>query len=971
MTLPLYFLDSLGILPAAQPADSAYRYEALQEKATQLPQKATAERIASIIGHPAGKALLQCLFTYSPFLSRLVMQYADFFAEVCILGPDACFASLEGGLQHNTEASATALMKELRIAKNKAALLIAVADIAGAWELKKVTYCMSIIAELAVQRALAFQLREAAHKGLITVQSQDRPESGCGVFVLAMGKLGAHELNYSSDIDLIVFFDRERVRYTGTQNMEQCFSRIVNETVRMLQERTADGYVFRVDLRLRPDPSSTPVALSTAGALTYYETVGQNWERAALIKAHPIAGDIDAGYQFLKQLTPFLWRKHLDFAAIADIQSIKRQMDARTGSAITLPGHNVKTGLGGIREIEFFAQIHQLIWGGRILALRINGTCKTLEALAEEGLISDALAQSLIASYHFLRTVEHRLQMVDDQQTHTIPTVPEAQERLARFMGYDDLPTFEVALLGHLQHVHANFSGAFKGATSLGGEEGTLSFTGVENNPRTLETIAKMGYRNPATVSEIIQGWHRGSRRATRNKRARELITELTPVLLKALAANAQPDQAFMHFDTFLSGLPSGVQIFSLFQANPQLLDLIAIIVGCAPAMAENLSKNPHLLDTVLTADFERTLPDRDTLYNEAVNMLLHARDFEDEIDIIRRFKNERQFQAGVQLLRHQATALEASRTLSDIADICMETLLHRVEVAFREKHPELPLGNLAVLALGRLGARQMTFGSDIDLLFVYGVEGEFPAMHGLYNKLAQRFISALTLLTREGRLYEVDSRLRPSGKDGALAISMEAFDKYVGESAWTFERMAYVRGRVVCGQQTVRKKLQALLTRHLTQPRARTKLVADLLELRGKITREFGSDNPWNLKYAHGGIMDINFLAQFLILSHAAEHPDLIGVATDDIWDAFFCRGILPAEARHELEHAQAFLNSLFAMQRLYGGSTLEGMQASEGMAKHIAKSMGFSTLAEVETVLRATLHDVRKHSALYLAAV
>jgi len=720
-----------------------------------------------------------------------------------------------------------------------------------------------------------------------------------------------------------------------------------------------------VDLRLRPDPASTPVAMSTAGAITYYETVGQNWERAALIKARPIAGDTEAGYRFLQQITPFIWRKHLDFAAIADIQSIKRQMDARTGGVIEIPGHNIKTGLGGIREIEFFAQIHQLIWGGREPTLRIQGTCATLEALAQGALIDPELSVKLGKSYRFLRTVEHRLQMVDDQQTHSVPTLEEARTRLAAFLEFPDRTTFERTLMEHLEFVHTNFAESFRGQGGLGGNEGKLSFTGVENDPQTVETIRKMGYKNPASVSEIIQGWHRGSRRATRTKRARELITELTPTLLESLASTLQPDQAFIRFDEFLTKLPSGVQLFSLFYANPQLLDLIAIIMGSAPALAERLSKNPNLLDSVLTSHFFNDLPDKETLFDELAGQLMLARDFEDEMDIIRRFKNEKQFQAGIQLIRRQISAAEVGHYLSDIADTCIAALLHRVEIAFGSKQKLKP-GGLATIAMGRLGARELTFGSDIDLVFVHGAlekNKQLAPEHELYNKLGQRFIGALTALTREGRLYEVDTRLRPSGLDGALAVGVGTFDKYLNESAWTFELLALTRARVITGNPALRERLEKIIQHNLALPRQPQKLAKDIIDLRVKITREFGSDNPWNLKYAHGGLMDLDFLAQYFVLGHAHAYPALIGHSTDQVFTALLEYQLIDTAQGEVLLEAHRFLTSLFVLLRLCAVGTLDEAAAPLGLKVLIANGLKLADFAIVKTSLIATLSMVHKH--------
>lgn len=959
----LSFLDSIESLPApSSPVDVERGMGTLNTCLRVSENKDAQVQMSAILAHPKGHALLGCIFSHSPFLSRLVIQDTAFFIAICTQGVEKCFADLKLMFTAYLPHSMSALMEMLRVSKGRASLLIAIADIAQLWNLEQVTYAMSEMAELCVQRAAAFLLAAAHKKGDILLPFPSLPEKGSGLIVLAMGKLGARELNYSSDIDLIILFERESVHYTGGQSIERFFPRLAQDMVHILQERTADGYVFRMDLRLRPDPSSTLAAMPTAGAITYYETVGQNWERAAFIKARPIAGDMEAGYRFLQQISPFIWRKHLDFAAIADIQSIKRQMDARTGSVIEIPGHNIKTGLGGIREIEFFAQIHQLIWGGRETLLRISGTCATLDMLAHIGLISDEIAQKLIESYHFLRTVEHRLQMVDDQQTHSIPLVVDVRTKLARFMGFSDLTLFEQELLNYLEFVHTNFAGSFRGSGALGSDEGALSFTGVENNPQTMATIRQMGYSNPASISEIIQGWHRGTHRATRTKRARELITELTPDLLKALAANVRPDQAFIRFDEFLGKLPSGVQLFSLFYSNPHLLELIATIMGSAPGLAEVLSKNPNLLDTVLIADFYKELPDKESLFDELAGQLIMARDFEDEMDVIRSFKNEKQFQAGIQLIRHKITTDAASLYLSNIADTCIEALLHRVEIHFSAKE-KCEYGQLATIALGRLGTHELTFGSDIDLIFVYG-SGDRET----YNKLGQRFISALTSLTREGRLYEVDTRLRPSGRDGLLAVSVDAFDKYLKESAWTFERMALTRARVITGNSALRNKLEKIMHRNLARPLSAQTLIKDILELRTKITREFGSDNPWNLKYVHGGLMDLDFMAQYMVLLHSKQHTALIGKSTAQVFAFITELQLIDRTLGHSLVKAHHFLATLFVWLRLCAVGILDEQTAPHGLKHLIASGLELPDFPAVKTSLTEVLARVRQHYAAIL---
>jgi glutamate-ammonia-ligase adenylyltransferase len=451
-------------------------------------------------------------------------------------------------------ASAEAVMRSLRRARRRMALAVALADIGGAWPLEAVTAALTAFAETAIGAAVAHLLASAASTGEIALPYPDDPARGSGFVVLGMGKLGARELNYSSDIDLILLFDDERLAdsYTGKRSPQEFFVRLARDLVRLLEERTADGYVFRTDLRLRPDPGSTPPVLSMLAAETYYESTGQNWERAAMIKARPVAGDLAAGQRFLDLLRPFVWRKSLDFAAIQDIHSIKRQINAHRGGArIAVAGHNIKLGRGGIREIEFFAQTQQLIWGGREPALRTSRTCEALQALADSGHISADVPAKLIDAYRFLRTLEHRLQMAEDRQTHQLPSEPGKLAQIAKFMGFPDTDSFAATVLRVLRTVEDEYAGLFEEAPELGGG-GALVFTGAEDHPDTLQTLTALGFREPSAVSAAVRAWHHGRYRAMRSTRARELLTEIMPALLGAFGKTVDPDGALMRFDEFL-----------------------------------------------------------------------------------------------------------------------------------------------------------------------------------------------------------------------------------------------------------------------------------------------------------------------------------------------------------------------------------------------------------------------------------
>src|SRR5439155_12067192 len=521
------------------------------------------------------------------------------------------------------------------------ALLAAVAEFAGSWSLERQMTALSRFAEAAIGAAVRDALRAAAANGSLALPHPEDPESGSGLIVLAMGKLGGAELNYSSDIDLILLYDPSNLPQLAQDNAQSLFGRIARHVVRILDERTGDGYVFRTHLRLRPDPRSTPLAMSVAAALTYYETVGQNWERAALIKARPVAGDRRAARRFLADLQPFIWRKHLDFAAIEDIHSIKRQIQApKGGSRIAVEGHDIKTGRGGIREIEFFAQTQHLIWGGRLRQLRVAPTCIALRRLAASRRIDERTADTLIADYRFLRRIEHRLQMEEDAQTHRLPADPDGIARLASFLGEPDSDHFVAELRAHLGSVERHYAELFEEAPSLAGP-GNLVFTGAEDDPDTLATLARLGFADPARVAAMVRDWHHGRMRATRSQRAREILTEFVPELLRVFGATAHPDTAALRFDQFLSRLPAGVQLFSLFHANPGLFSLVADIIAEAPLLAESVAQRPALLDAVLTAEFATPLPERTGLAEDLAGVLAGARDFEDTLDLIRRWTNE------------------------------------------------------------------------------------------------------------------------------------------------------------------------------------------------------------------------------------------------------------------------------------------------------------------------------------------
>jgi len=885
----------------------------------------------AVDGSP-GRAVLDAVFGNSPFLTTCLLREPAWILPLVADGPDAALATALAPEHLAPGGDQAALMKALRVARRRVALTTALADILGLWSLDQVTGALTRLAETALDVCCVHLLGHLHAKGDLVLPDPDSPTLNSGLFILGMGKLGARELNYSSDIDLIVLFDESAMDYRGRLTPREAMVRLTRDLVRMMEERTGDGYVFRCDLRLRPDPGSTPLAISTEAAEIYYESFGQNWERAAMIKARPVAGDRPAGERFLEVIRPFVWRRSLDFNAIQDIHSIKRQIHAQRGHAVVaVEGHNVKLGRGGIREVEFFAQTQQLIWGGRDPRLRRRETLAALDALMERGLVIAGVRDDLRAAYVHLRGVEHRLQMIDDTQTQTVPRDPDKLRALAVFLGHDGIKDFALALKATLETVQNHYADLFEDAPTLSGGEGNLVFTGGEDDPETLRTLTDLGYVNPHAVASTIRGWHHGRYRALRGTRARERLTELMPSLIRSLSETANPDGALLRFDNFLAHLPAGAQIFALFSANPGLMALVAEIMGDAPRLAERLARNPRLLDAVLEPGFMHARSDPDTLRQSLDLALRDARVFEDVLDICRRWANDHRFQVGVRTLHGHRPPAQTGRELSDIADIVLAALLEGVADDFAKRHGRIPGAAVCIVALGKLGGQEMTPTSDLDLIMVYDVpdsaeqsDGPRPLAPTVYfTRLVQRFINAITANTAEGRLYEVDMRLRPSGNKGPLATSLESFTRYQAEAAWTWEHQALTRARVVAGPVMLSARVSEVIRDTIHRPRDPDTLAREVADMRRRMAAEHSDDNPWNIKHRSGGLVDVEFLAQFLQLRHAREHPDIVVPNTAEGLHRVGQAGLLPADDAEFLSDAHHRWLSLQGMVR----HTLDGV--------------------------------------------
>ncbi|MDP2622008.1 MAG: bifunctional [glutamine synthetase] adenylyltransferase/[glutamine synthetase]-adenylyl-L-tyrosine phosphorylase [Hyphomicrobiales bacterium] len=921
----------------------------------------------------SARALVDAIFSYCPFLTDLAVRDPRRLLRCFTTDPEAHLAALCADVETRLAKSAIMgeAMADLRRFRQELALLVGLSDIGGVWNIDRATLNLSRGAETAVSAATDFLLRAAAARGELTLPDPQRPSKGSGYMVLAMGKLGAGELNYSSDIDLIVFYDGDAAPLKPGLEAARFFVRLTRDLVKLLQERTEDGYVFRVDLRLRPDPGATSIAVSLAAALQYYESMGQNWERAALIKARPVAGDVTAGEALLSELAPFIWRKYFDFAAIADVHAMKRQIHAFKGhGTIAVAGHNIKLGRGGIREIEFFVQTQQLIAGGRQPDLRGGRTLDMLKRLADFDWITEDARDELSQAYRFLRRLEHRLQMRRDEQTHLLPKDPDGLDEVALLCGFAGREAFSAELTRQLSCVERHYAALFEDAPALAGEVGSLVFTGGEDDPDTLQTLARMGFAAPQDVAGAVRSWHFGRYPAVRSEKARERLTELVPGLLKALSETANPQAAFFAFDAFLKGLPAGVQVFSMLRANRELLSLLATIMGSAPRLAAILSHRAHVLDAVLDPDFFGGLPGRETLEEHLDLALGEARGYEDLLDRARRFGQEQAFLIGVRVLSGMVTAGQAGDAYATLAELIVRRLHAAAQGELSAAHGQIAGGASVVLALGKLGGREMTAASDIDLIIVYDFlpgttqsDGARPvAPFTYYTRLTQRLISALSAPTGEGTLYEVDMRLRPSGHSGPLAASLASFTSYHEESAWTWEHMALTRARVISGDRDLAGKVEAVIGGALRKKRDDETLKQEVVEMRRRIDEEKGSAEPWNLKTTPGGLVDVEFIAQYLQLASAADHPEVLDQNTAEALRKLAAANLLAPGDADILGEACGLYHNLTQVVQLALEGELDLATAPRGLQALLVRTAGVPDIAVLDAQLKDTEARVRE---------
>jgi len=826
----------------------------------------------------------QPALTHSRFLRQLLTARPDIADWLTSHATAPLTAeSMRGFLETEAIASENDLKRALRRLRQRVMATLAVRDIGGTAPLAEVMETMTLLADITTNHALNYLHRLLALQFGEPLDKQGRPQR---LLVIGMGKLGGRELNVSSDVDYIFVYpeDGETAGTAdGGRKIEafEFFTRLGKRLIAALGEITEDGQVFRVDMRLRPNGDSGPLVGSIVSLENYFIAQGREWERYAWIKARVMNADDNLQPEWVATLEriarPFIFRKYLDFGAINAMRDLHAQI-RREVARKDMVDH-IKLGPGGIREIEFMAQVFQLIRGGRDAALQIRPTLKVLPLLVARRLLPEDSEQELAEAYEFLRRLEHRLQYVDDAQTHMLPAGDAERAQIAHSMGFADWPSLLAVLEAHRQHVARHFEEIFSdpddGAHALAG----LWMEQIEGND-ALETVGELGFRHPKAMLDRLTAFRQSAKYQQLAAPIRERLDAIGPRLIEAAAATKTPDATWQRGLDFFETISRRGAYLALLQQHPQALNKVAEMIGSSAWAATYLTRHPILLDEVLDPRLYEVATDWKAFKHDLdVRLASEAGDTEREMDVLREEHHAQVFRLLAQDIAGLQTVERLADHLTQLADIVVQTTLDLCWGRLRERHPHpYQPPKFAVIAYGKLGGKELAYGSDLDLVFLH--DDPEPGVGEIYARLVQRMSTWLSSQTSAGALFDTDFRLRPNGDAGLLVCSVDAFREYQLQKAWVWEHQALTRARYCAGDPDVGRRFDEIRIEILRQPRDLAKLKEEVLAMRQRMldAHASNSEEVFDIKQDPGGLVDVEFIVQYLILGHAHAHEELCG---------------------------------------------------------------------------------------------
>lgn len=966
-------------------------------------------QLVTILRQPVRRWQLLTVLGGSPFLASILCRKPEYFTLLLVEGrieqprnEAEMLADLRRIIPEQVDFFE--LKAGLRRYKFKQVLRIGSRDLCGMATLDEVMAELSGLAAASLQRAYEIcsqQLQAEYGEPLETIENEETRLAE--MTILGMGKFGGNELNFSSDIDLIYCYSSRHGETSGGSRGEKIslhryFVKLAEMVSRALHQATEDGFVFRVDTRLRPDGNSGDLAISLAAAETYYESWGQSWERAAMIKARPVAGSIPLGVELLQRLKPFIYRRYLDFGMIEDIKLMKQKINASLRREQE-GERNLKLGRGGIREIEFFIQAHQLVNAGKRPHLQYRNSLRVLQLLEAEELITSKEQALLSEAYRFLRTTEHRIQIVQEQQTHSLPVKADELLALARRSGFPDSESFSAELERHRQGVNSIFEDLFHSEEEDVPTRPEVNFIfDPESDPDLVkDLLEEKGFSNPEAAYESLEHLRVGEPHRRMTRRGRRFLEKLAPQLMSELLDSPNPDQALNNLESFIRSIRARTSFFALLAENPGIVKLLLALFGSSQLLSRIFIQRPELLDTMVAGSYATLGKDRLQMLGELAEQMVLAEDFELQLDTLRRFRNEEFLRIALNDLHGQMKQGVGARQLSWVAEVCLEQAVRmaRQELAgrFGAPFPDDAEDNgnetaFAIVGMGKLGGLELNYHSDLDIIFIYDAEGKTRPIsetdpdrfrqlsnHEYFAKLAQRIITVLTLVTREGFVYKIDTRLRPSGNQGPLVTSLKAFERYHQESAQPWERQAMTKARIVCGPAEFSERVQSLISFLTFERPLPENLQAEIYRLRYRMEKEIAKETKeqLNIKTGRGGMVDVEFITQYLQLKHAAQVKELRKQNVLELLLALAEQKLMPVADAELLINGYKFLRRLENKLRLLHDQSINELSSDRKNLRKVARSLGYgaSWVAPEQEFLekyRSTTEQIRALFEHYL---